>query len=128
MLARLTAFLIVGFARVLTGVRALWNGVAPMAEPTLYFANHTSHGDFVLVWAALPGDLRELTRPVAAADYWQGSALRRFIGAQVFRALLIDRERSGGPDPVQQMADGLHRGVPRPIEPAAARNTRDSVL
>jgi 1-acyl-sn-glycerol-3-phosphate acyltransferase len=27
---------------------------APMAAPTLYFANHTSHGDFVLLWAALP--------------------------------------------------------------------------
>lgn len=128
MLARLTAFLIVGFARVLTGVRALWSGVAPMAEPTLYFANHTSHGDFVLVWAALPGDLRELTRPVAAADYWKGSALRRFIGAQVFRALLIDRERSGGPDPVQQMADCLRSGDSLIMFPEGTRNTGDEVL
>ncbi len=132
MLARLTAFLIVGFARLLTGVRALWNGSAPMAEPTLYFANHTSHGDFVLVWAALPGDLRELTRPVAAADYWQGSALRRFVGAQVFRALLIDRERdprqARGPDPVQQMADCLRGGDSLIMFPEGTRNTGDEVL
>jgi hypothetical protein len=54
------------------------------------------------------GDLRALTRPVAAADYWQGSALRRFIGGQVFRALLIDRlNRADAPDPVQQMAGCL---------------------
>jgi 1-acyl-sn-glycerol-3-phosphate acyltransferase len=55
--ARMTAAAIVTFAKVLTGVRALWHG-APQAAPTVYFANHTSHGDFVLLWAALPSDLR----------------------------------------------------------------------
>lgn len=128
MRAAITAALIVGFARVVTGVRALWSGTAPLAEPTLYFANHTSHGDFVLVWAALPGDLRAMTRPVAAADYWQGSRLRRFIGGEVFRALLIDRERAGGPDPVQLMAGCLQGGDSLIMFPEGTRNTGDEVL
>lgn len=127
--ARVTATLIVGFAKVVTGLRASWRGSLPLAQPTLYFANHSSHGDFVLVWAALPPDLRESTRPVAAADYWQGSGLRRFVGGEVFRALLIDRERQGGsPDPVQQMAESLRAGDSLIMFPEGTRNTGDEPL
>lgn len=127
--ARITAALIVGFARVVTGLRALWHGGAPQAAPTLYFANHTSHGDFVLLWAALPPDLRSSTRPVAAADYWQGSALRRFIGGQVFRALLIDRQARGdASDPVQAMGNCLRAGDSLILFPEGTRNTGDEAL
>src|SRR5688500_4945669 len=89
--AVVSAWLIVVFAKVLTGVRAIWAGTTPKAEQTLYFANHTSHGDFVLLWATLPPDLRALTRPVAGQDYWEASPLRRFIGRDVFNALMIRR-------------------------------------
>jgi len=130
--AALAARAIVGFARVLTGVRALWHGGAPDATPTVYFANHTSHGDFVLVWTALPPRLRQRTRPVAAADYWQRSALRRFIGTGVFRALLIDRERrapdDGTPGPVQQMAACARAGESLILFPEGTRNTGDDAL
>jgi 1-acyl-sn-glycerol-3-phosphate acyltransferase len=130
--AAFTARAIVGFARVLTGVRALWHGRPPNEAPTVYFANHTSHGDFVLVWTALPPRLRARTRPVAAADYWQCSALRRFIGTQVFRALLIDRERrtpeDNTPDPVQQMAACLRAGESLILFPEGTRNTGDVAL
>jgi 1-acyl-sn-glycerol-3-phosphate acyltransferase len=127
--SRLAAAAIVGFAQIVTGVRALWRGSAPQAVPTVYFANHTSHGDFVLLWAALPADLRGHTRPVAAADYWQGSALRRFIGTQVFRALLIDRQpKADAPDPVQAMADSLHAGDSLILFPEGTRNTGDDAL
>ncbi|MEN9631109.1 MAG: hypothetical protein RJA10_4337 [Pseudomonadota bacterium] len=126
--ARLTAAAIVAFAKVVTGVRALWHS-APQAAPTVYFANHTSHGDFVLVWAALPADLRNRTRPVAAADYWAGSALRRFIGGRVFRALLIDRlAQRDAPDPVQAMAARLQVGDSLILFPEGTRNTGDEAL
>jgi len=135
--ATLTARAIVGFARVLTGVRALWHEGALSDAPTVYFANHTSHGDFVLVWTALPPRLRQRTRPVAAADYWQRSSLRRFIGGAVFCALLIDRERralegsaadGSAPDPVQQMAACLRAGESLILFPEGTRNTGDDAL
>ena len=49
-LAIVAGKLIIGAAGLLTGVRAIWSGTTPKAEQTLYFANHTSHGDFVLLW------------------------------------------------------------------------------
>ncbi|MFT3953771.1 MAG: lysophospholipid acyltransferase family protein [Piscinibacter sp.] len=129
--AAAVAWLIVAFARVVTGVRATWHGRAPEATPTVYFANHTSHGDFVLLWSALPAPLRTRTRPVAAADYWLGSRLRRFIGQQVFRALLIERERRAGvadADPVQAMAGRLHAGESLILFPEGTRNVGDEPL
>lgn len=54
MLAALTAFAITSAARLLTGARALWLGSTAQATQRLYYANHSSHGDFVLLWASLP--------------------------------------------------------------------------
>ena len=122
-------WLIVGIARLLTGVRAVWSGTTPKAEQTLYFANHTSHGDFVLLWATLPPDLRAITRPVAGQDYWLASNARRFVGEQVFHALMIKRDGSAdGSNPVQQMADALHAGDSLIMFPEGTRNMGDEVL
>lgn len=126
--AALSSWVIVLGARLLTGVRALWSGTAPRAEQTLYFANHTSHGDFVLLWATLPADLRSITRPVAAQDYWESSALRQFIGQDVFNSLMICREITTGPNPVQQMTQALLAGDSLIMFPEGTRNTGDDVL
>ena len=40
----------------------------------------------------MPKRIRELTRPVAAMDYWNGGPVRRYM-AKVFNALLIDRKK-----------------------------------
>lgn len=79
--------------RVFTGVRTQWRRKhLPTTEhPTIYFANHSSHLDFLIIWAVLPQNLRRQTRPVAARDYWTGSSLRRWLAKTVFRAALIER-------------------------------------
>ncbi|MDO5625743.1 MAG: lysophospholipid acyltransferase family protein [Pseudomonadota bacterium] len=125
---------IIGFARALTGVRALLApGASLQARPTLYFANHASHGDFVLLWASLPPGLRAATRPVAGEDYWLASRLRRFIGHDVFRALMIRRQPADGGahaegNPVAQMAEALDHGHSLIMFPEGTRNTTDEVL
>ena len=129
--AAASAWLIVLVARLLTGVRAFWTGTTLSAEQTLYFANHTSHGDFVLLWSTLPADLRAITRPVAGQDYWESSALRRFIGKNVFNALMIRRDANSGPvgaDPVEHMAEALRAGDSLIMFPEGTRNTGDDVL
>ena len=57
----------------------------------IFFANHTSHLDFVVLWSVLPSEIRARTRPVAARDYWEASRVRRFMATRVFRAVLVDR-------------------------------------
>jgi len=128
-LAIVAGKLIIGAAGLLTGVRAIWSGSTPKAEQTLYFANHTSHGDFVLLWATLPPDLRALTRPVAGQDYWMASKLRQFIGIDVFNALMIRRDGSGqGENPVEQMKQALDAGDSLIMFPEGTRNTGDEIL
>jgi 1-acyl-sn-glycerol-3-phosphate acyltransferase len=122
--ARMTAALIVGFARAITAVRGIWQGVAPVQGQRIYFANHNSHGDFVLIWTVLPRDLRRRTRPVAGADYWQTSRLKSFIGRDVFNAVLIDRNpETRAADPVMQMGNALATGDSLILFPEGTRNT-----
>jgi 1-acyl-sn-glycerol-3-phosphate acyltransferase len=116
-------------ARALTGVRALWIGCEPSAKRRIYFANHASHGDFILIWSVLPPALRQTTRPVAAADYWGKGALRRFCGERVFRAVLIARRPSATEEhPVAQMAAAIEAGSSLILFPEGTRNVTDEVL
>jgi 1-acyl-sn-glycerol-3-phosphate acyltransferase len=84
------ARIIAAFARGLSGVQIRWQGCAPEMRQRIYFANHTSHLDFVVLWSALPVALRAHTRPVAAKDYWQ-NGFRSFLAQRVFRAVLVER-------------------------------------
>lgn len=126
---RLLASALCGFARALTGVRALWLGSEPDARPRVYFANHRSHGDFVLIWASLPPPLRRRTRPVAGADYWLTTPLRRFLINRVFRGVCIDRRPGrSGPNPVEQMGEALTAGESLILFPEGTRNMGDGLL
>lgn len=127
--AQLMGHAILIFARFMTAPRAIWQGVEPLPLQRIYFANHTSNGDFVLLWTVLPAPLRRRTRPVAALDYWLKSPLRAFIGCDVFNAVLIDRrpeERTE--DPVIQMATALDQGASLIIFPEGKRNSSDATL
>lgn len=62
----------------------------PSTRQRVYFANHTSHLDFVVLWSVLPRRVREKTRPVAAKDYWS-SGLRKRIAVNAFNAVLVER-------------------------------------
>lgn len=120
---------IVGFARFLTAARGIWIGAEPRAVQRIYFANHASHGDFILIWSVLPPELRRLARPVAAADYWTGSRLRRFIGSAVFNAVLIERDRDNRTrDPVETMTEALDGGASLILFPEGTRNLTEAAL
>lgn len=82
---------ITSVAKALTGARSIWSGCAPQAQQRIYFANHSSHSDFVLLWASLPPYLRSRTRPVAGADYWLSGKVRPFIINEVFHGVLVER-------------------------------------
>ena len=110
MLAKLMGLFLLGLIRVLTGAQARWIGCPPKAEQRIYFANHQSHADLVLIWAALPRDLRGLTRPIAARDYWTKTPLRQWITTRVFNAIYVSRERTANEDPLEPLVEALGKG------------------
>lgn len=127
--AAVAAQAIVTFARLVTAVRAVWQGTGLSGVQRVYFANHASHGDFILIWTVLPQRLRRRTRPVAGADYWLKSRARAFVGRDVFDAVLIERvpERRQE-DPVEQMARALDERSSLILFPEGTRNTGDEPL
>lgn len=124
------ANVIVLSARLLTGMQAHWRGCRPSVTQRVYFANHSSHIDFLLIRACLPPALRMTTQPVAAAEYWNSSWFRRWVGVDVFNSLLIDRcaNRENGTDPVVQMKAALQQGNSLIVFPEGTRNCTDQVL
>ena len=103
-------FGLLGVVRLLAGAHADWQGCAPGPRQRIYYANHTSHFDTLVIVAALPAELRAETHPVAALDYWGVSALRRFIAVQCLNGVLIDRSGQSSTDPLQPPAELLARG------------------
>lgn len=87
----MTGTIIAFAAKLLSGATARWIDCQPDTRQRIYFANHTSHLDSLVVWSSLPYDVRKLTRPVAAKDYWNKSRLRLFLAGS-FNAMLIDRK------------------------------------
>ena len=120
MLAKLMGFFLLGLVRVLTGSQARWYGCPPKAEQRIYFANHQSHADLVMIWAALPEELRSITRPIAARDYWTKSPFRQWITTAVFNAIYVERQAATPPtaQAAAVVADSAQPGGPDPASEA----------
>lgn len=104
----MTPFLLTALVRLLCGTRARWLGCDPLPRQRIYFANHTSNLDALVIWAALPPSLRAWTRPVAARDYWMRGPVRRYLAHRVFHALLIERRKPTVHDnPLEDMVAAL---------------------
>ena len=110
MLAKLMGWFLLGLIRVLTGAQARWHGCPPKAEQRIYFANHQSHADLVMIWAALPHELRSVTRAIAARDYWTKSPFRQWLTTAVFNVIYVSRDRSADEDPLEPLFDALENG------------------
>jgi 1-acyl-sn-glycerol-3-phosphate acyltransferase len=89
---RLTVSALAFIAKFVSGATVRWVECQPDTCQRVYFANHTSHLDALVLWASLPKQIRNITRPVAAKDYWSRGVVRRYL-ARSFRMLLIDRTK-----------------------------------
>ena len=132
--AQAMSLLLLGFVRLLTGAQARWHGCPPKAEQRIYFANHQSHADLVLIWAALPQELRSITRPIAAKDYWTTSRFKRWITTAVFNAVYVERGKNRGqipisPEKLESDPDFLDPDPSDPLQPLiTALESGDSLI
>ena len=120
--------------RLLCGASVRWHCDPTQTKQRIYFGNHSSHLDFVMIWSSLPPRLRESARPVAGRDYWENGALRKYLAARVFRAVLIDR---GKADPdnaaasaraaIEQMAREMGDRYSLIVFPEGTRSTDGTV-
>lgn len=100
--------LLAALAKIITGASARWLGCAPDTRQRVYYANHTSNLDALVIWSALPPPVRALTRPVAARDYWTKGRLRPYLANHLFNALLIERRKPTAADnPLKDMLTAL---------------------
>ena len=119
--------------RLLCGIVPQWHCDRNATAQRIYFANHSSHLDFVVVWSALPPAARAHTRPVAGRDYWHQNRLRRYMAGDLFRAVLIERDPVHS-DPaaaaraaVQQMAGVMGRHESLILFPEGTRSTTGEI-
>jgi 1-acyl-sn-glycerol-3-phosphate acyltransferase len=135
---RAAAWLIVLAARTITTKSVRFLERIDDARQRIFFANHTSHLDFILIWSSLPRHLRERTRPVARRDYWERSRFRRYYVQKVFNAVLIDRalldtDTVGGAfdrrgrEAVEQMLEGLGDEYSLILFPEGTRGSGESI-
>lgn len=127
MIVALARKILVIVIRALFGARSDWRGVAPDARQRIYFANHSSHFDTLAVIAALPPELRRVTHPVAALDYWGGGGIKSFLAVDCLNAVLIDRERKGEGDPLGPVEAVLSSGDSILIFPEGTRGTGEEI-
>ena len=125
MRAKLMSLFLLGLIRVLTGAQARWQGCPPKAEQRIYFANHQSHADLVLMWAALPEELRRITRPIAAKDYWTKTPFKQWITTADFNAIYVDRVKTGDQDPLEPLIDALESGDSIILFPEGTRGNQE---
>ena len=125
LLARLMGLFLLGLIRALTGAQARWQGCPPKAEQRIYFANHQSHADLILIWAALPSELRSITRPIAAKDYWTQTPFKQWITTAVFNAIYVVRAKTGDQDPLEPLIDALQNGDSVILFPEGTRGNQE---
>lgn len=127
---------LVRLAKVISGARAVWTKPIDGEAQRIFFANHTSHLDFIVVWSALPPGLRSKTRPVAGRDYWMKGPVRRYLSANVFKGILIERtprsasneeKRIAARAAIERMAQEMGTEHSIIVFPEGTRGTGDEV-
>lgn len=115
--------IIANLAKLLTGAQGVWGGTLPSKNQRIYFANHTSNLDTIIIWSALPSELRSITRPVAAKDYWDKEGIRRHIATKELNVVFVERNKENRTeDPLNPLRRALDEGFSLIIFPEGKRN------
>jgi 1-acyl-sn-glycerol-3-phosphate acyltransferase len=121
-----------GLVNLFCGTASRWVDCQPSSRQRIYYGNHTSHLDLLTLWSALPLEVRRVTRPAAARDYWETTSLRRYLVHKVFNAIMVDRARPGGSiaaaaQSLEAVLDGMGDRYSLIIFPEGTRGTGENI-
>jgi|ERR1035437_1704519 1-acyl-sn-glycerol-3-phosphate acyltransferase len=123
-------------ARIIAGSTVYSKTGEINTEQRVYIANHSSHLDFIVLWAQLPKNVRPNTRPVAAEDYWKDGGIKEYLATKIFKAILLQRattdkavERPSdlGKDAVEKMNKALDEGTSLILFPEGTRGSGENL-
>ena len=120
-------WLLIGLARCCTGI-LVYGQPAWKPGARIYFANHTSHLDLMVILSVFPHGLRARLHPLAALDYWNRGPFRRYLSRKVFRCVLLDRRNpSRALEALQEAAKLLKSGDSILIFPEGTRGNGEKI-
>ncbi|HMQ31836.1 MAG TPA: lysophospholipid acyltransferase family protein [Chloroflexaceae bacterium] len=90
-------------------------------------ANHQSHADTAVVFAALPPSARERFVAAAAQDYFFQGGPQQYLSRVLFNAIPIARDRRGGQDPLRHLSRALREGYALLVYPEGTRSKDGSL-
>ena len=112
-----------GFVRPvlgLLGVRYRRRALVPRG-PCLVVANHNSHLDAPVLMSLFPLHRLPHVHPVAAADYFGQTRLRRTMAMILMNAIPIERKAATGTDPLSPVLQALRKGESLVFFPEGSR-------
>jgi len=121
--------LIIGLVRLVTGAvgRSFGFSFEP-PQQRIYYANHTSHLDTLVIWSLIPRDQRRRVRPAAAQDYWWASRWRRYLAEQVLHCVPVVRHRASPTEnPLEAVEAAFAQGDSLIIFPEGTRGTGEEM-
>ena len=114
--------------RLICGANSIWYKCQPSEKPTVYYANHSSHLDFPLIWASMPENIRKKLHPIAGKDYWNKNWIKRFISCKIFNSVLIERFNINQNNyPIDKIAELLKNGDSILIFPEGTRGLNNEI-
>jgi 1-acyl-sn-glycerol-3-phosphate acyltransferase len=85
-------------------------------------ANHSSHADTAVIFAALPRAMRKRVVAAAAREYFFDRGLRQFVSRVLFNTIPVARNAPFGEDPLRHVVRALREGYGVLLFPEGTRS------